>query len=467
MRERGDDITNNARSVDIVTLIIEPYRRMPKDKPVGFVIDARTVVGEWSGVTWKDIPPRAVLYANDTRDVRPMYDAGIVEANYWKKPGYMRTLSSWKWIHSDGHPHTIYDLRGTLRRVDPVERLAAILGYVDAVRAYGGAPSSPAGMLHMLTRITAPTKFRERSGRFPGTFLWRGSRVERSKHRQTEYTACDYWDMRSAFPTALRNVMLPGHWRHVVTDTIPHVETGFARAKVDIPWMMYGPIPDLGKRHPDFPTETYVRGVWAFDELRMAQAVGCTVTVYEAWIGNAYRQPFSVWGQLVDELRATVPRAAVPVVKMAANRYVGRWAMDGWREHSRMVNGDPHWWAENGHRRPESLTVHGLVTANVRSFLFIDGIHPYPAHFIFCHTDGVALMTDETIDARPPPDDHWRVKAFMERLILLNPQRYAYMPGADDVDPEPWRYVCAGVPEEVAEPFFHRRLQKALSAVDN
>lgn len=158
---------------------------------------------------------------------------------------------------------------------------------------------------------------------------------------------------------------------------------------------------------------------------------------------------------MVAELRAAVPESSVSMVKMAANRYVGRFAMDGHREHSRMVNGELEWTIEKGHRRPESLTVHGLVTASVRATLFRDGIYPYPFHFVFCHTDGVALMADAAIDRRPPPRETWRIKAYMERLLLLNPQRYAYRPGADD--PEPWRYVVAGVPEPVAAPFFLRR----------
>jgi hypothetical protein len=441
-----------------MTLTIAPYVKPPTDKPVGMVLDADTVVGEWEGNRWRDIPKRAVLYVDDAPTMRPMYDAGEVEAIYWKKPGYMRSLSSWKWEHSDGHRHTIYDLRGTLKKAP--DRLAALLAFVDRVRSLGGAPTSPPGMLHALTRLSQVSEFREQGARFPGTFLWRGSRIERGRHDKMTFGATDLWDIRSAFPHALRTAHVPRKWRHVVTDRIPEVESGFARARVDVPWFMHGPIPDVAKHHPDFPVETYLRGVWSLDELRAAEAVGCTVRVVEAWIGNSYRQPFADWGRLVDDLRASVPLSTVPLVKMAANRYVGRFAMDGHRERSRYVNGELVWIVEAGHKKPDSLTVHGLVTADVRARLYIDGIYPYPAHLVFCHTDGVALLTDASVDRRHPPLDRWRVKAFMERLVFLNPQRYAYQPGADDLGTDPWRYVCAGVPDEVAGDFFRRRFLK-------
>jgi len=442
-----------------MTLILAPYTRPPTDKPVGVVLDTRTVVGEWVGRMWNDIPKRAVLYVNDAPTLRPMYDAGELEAIYWAKPGRLRKLSSWRWDHPDRHRHSIFILQGTLSKVPVEHRLAAVLAVIDKIREWGAAPASPVGMLNALQRISMTSTFRESSANAPGEYLWRGSRIERGKHFAVEYGPTDIWDMRSAFPRALTEVSIPTRWRrYKAGKDLPEVESGFCHARVNVPWYMYGPLPDVWLANPTFPVETKLSGIWSLDELRIAQATGCEISPREYWVGNTSTQPFAEWGRMIDELRASVPESSVKIVKMAANRYVGRFAMDGHRERSRMVNGELEWVVEKGHRRPESLTVHGLVTADVRSTMFVEGIWPYPAHFIFCHTDGVALMTDASIDARPPPSKRWRVKTFMERLLLLNPQRYAYRPGPED--PAPWRYVVAGVPEEVAEPFFLRRWGK-------
>lgn len=448
-------------------MILKPYDRGPVARPVGLVVDDRTVIGEWKGTRWKDIPRKAALYCNSVRTLQRMYERGQLEKIWWKKDKRIGSLTGWRWVHPiNDTKHTVYFLRNVLGNLSPEKQLAAVLQMVEFVRNAGGAPSSPVGMLNGLLRISLPDTLWESAERMPVDRIWRGSRVQLAKTTRSEYGPTDLWDLRSAFPTALRNVPVPRRWRRYEPsrtkyDPLPDTEAAYVRAIVHVPWMMYGPLPDIGLAHPNFPTETFVRGVWSLDELRVAEAVGCEIFTLEFWTGNSFRFPFRDWGAMVDELRASVDRDALGLVKMAANRYVGKFAMAGRRERSYMQNGTEYWIRERGRKRPDSLSIHGLVTSGVRAQVFAQGIHPFPGHFVFCHTDGVALQADEVTEDRHPPMESWRIKTYMERLLLINPQRYAYRPGAEDIGPGDWRYVIAGIPESAAEGFFERRWLKS------
>lgn len=442
-------------------LRLRPYVRTAQDRPVGLVLSPTKVIGEWTGTRWKNVPRKAALYCNAARTMRPLYERGECEAVYWKKSARIRSLTGWKWWHpTTNDPHTVYFLRETLNRIPEAERFGALLEFVSFIRAAGGSPGSPVGMLNSLMRVSLSESFTESSINVPTDYIWRGSRVQQADRMAREYGFTDLWDIRAAFPSALANAYVPRRWRHYpagVDSDLPDAPAGYARAIVYVPWFMHGPIPNVSAHRPDFPTEGFVRGIWSFDELRAAEAVGCELYILEFWTGSMFRQPFKEWGRMVRELRAAVGRDAERLVKMAANRYVGKFAMDGHRERSRYVKGTEKWIIERGHKRPESITVHGLVTANVRAELFTNGIHPYPAHFIFCHTDGVALQADEYTTEMRPPDDRWAIKAEMERLLLINPQRYAYVAAPPDIEPGNWRYVVAGIPQEVASDFFDDR----------
>lgn len=455
--------SRSAFPIQFYLVIVKPYSRGPVQRPVGYVLDSETVIGEWAGTSWSDVPAKAALYSNDVRPMHPLYERGECEKVWWHKQNRIRSLTGWRWWDDRDRPHTVYFLRQTLSAIPEGKRFPAILEFVNYVRSQGGAPGSPVGMLNGLLRISLPSTLVESCATAPVDRLWRGSRVEARKGVHTEYGPTDLWDMRSAFPTAFREVPVPRRWEHYQAkgqELLPDTEAAFVRAIVHVPWMMYGPLPDVALPHPNFPIgPTWLRGVWSIDELRSAEAAGCDVFVLEYWTADHFRHPFREWGTLVDELRASVGKDAVKLVKMAANRYVGKFAMDGHRERSRMIQGTETWTVERGHKRPESLAVHGLVTAGVRAHLFSEGIYPYPAHFVFCHTDGVALdATSEAIGH--PPDGRWSVKAYMERLLLINPQRYAYRPGAEDREPGDWRYVVAGVPQPGAEGFFATRWLK-------
>lgn len=446
-----------------MTLTLTRYKRTPVQREVGYVIDENTVQGEWDGMSWADVPRKAALYANDTRAMRILYAQGKCEAIYWKKSARIRSLTGWKFYHPKGYTNQVYYLRSALARVPEHERLSAILAFVDFVRGLGGGVSSPTGMLNSVLRVSLPDSFRESSFGVPVDYIWRGSRVQQVTDMRSDFGPTDLWDMRSAFPSTLSHTALPRKWREYESkmgEDIPGAESGFAYAYVHVPWFKYGPLPDTMREHPDFPVDQFIHGVWSLDELRVAESVGCEVLMLRYWVGSSYRHPFEEWGRLVTELRESIDRNAVQLVKMAANRFVGKYAMDGHRERSYIdKTGKEKWIIEQGHKYPDSLTVHGLVTSEVRSRLFAEGIHPYPAHFVFCHTDGVALDAGAEALGHPPTPD-WQVKAYMERLLLVNPQRYAYRPGAEDIEPGDWRYVVAGVPQPGAEGFFRKRWLK-------
>ncbi len=446
-------------------LIIKPYSRGPTDRAVGYVVDSRTVLGEWQGRRWNKVPRKAALYCNDMRAMEPMYQRGECEKIWWQKKGRIKMLSGWKWWRETGDPIRIYFLHGALDKTAEPERLGAILDMVSFVREQGGGPSSTAGMLHSMFRANLPAPLYESALEMPAESIWRGSRVQRRDKAAHEYNMIDLWDMRSAFPSALRSVPVPRKWKRYgiagggYNPPLPQTEAAYIRAKVHVPWMMHGPLPDVGLHHPTFPTETWLRGVWSLDELKAAEAVGCTILIEEFWTGNHFSEPFRDWGNLVDELRGVMRPESIRLAKMAANQYVGRFAMDGYRMRSRMVGRQEAWIEEAGWKRPDSLTIHGLVTADVRTQLFTEGIYPYPVHFVFCHTDGVALMAESEAIGHPD-DTKWTVKAYMEKLYLLTENRYAYRPGAEDFEPGDMRYVVAGIPEQVAEPFFHKRWER-------
>lgn len=425
------------------------------------VVDHDRVMGEWSGHRWQDVPRTAALYCDDVRLMESLYMAGECERIYWKNRDRILRLTGWKWWNGD-NPHTVYFTQGVLKRVAPGRRLPALLSLIERVRELGGGPSSPVGMLNSLFRASLQRPLRESTDTMPISRVWRGARIQAAVRHSTEYGPSDLWDMRSAFPNALRSTWVPRKWRHYTArmgEGLPDTQAAYVRAIVHIPWMMYGPLPDVGLHHPNFPTQTFVRGIWELSELKAAEAVGCTVFVLEYWTAHYFSQPFAEWGNLVDDLRESVSPHAKGLVKFAANRYVGRFAMDGHRERSRHVNGKEVWTVEKGQCLPESLSVHGMVTGSVRSTLYMEGIHPYPAHFIFCHTDGVALDMTAYDALGVPPSNHWRPKASMERLLLISPERYAYDPGVTERGR--WRYVIAGVPEEAdRRGFFVKRWAK-------
>jgi|ERR1700675_1325922 len=427
-------------------LVIKPYTRKPIPKPVGIVVDCNRVIGEWEGERWKDIPSSAVLYANDVRDVDVRYQTGELIGNWWKSIGNKRRTS---WTY---RKQRIYFIRGTLDAIPIEQRLPTLLEFVGTVRDAGAAVGSPVGMLRSLQRVHCETAFIESSYGVPIQHVWRGPRIQQSSAVRGQFESVALWDIKSAYPTALTNVQVPRRWTdHTAMphERIPDVPAGFALAIVRVPWMMYGPLPDVGIKHPtkNFPTDTFLKGVWSFDELHAAEAVGAEIFLLRYWIGNHYRQPFQEWGSIVRDLRANVGPDAERLVKMAANRFVGTLAMDGHQEHSWIENGIEQWSADSGRAHPTSLTTHGTVTSAVRAQLFQEGIHPFPGHFVFCHTDGVALLAEDMI-----PSPRWVIKALMDALYLINPERYAYR-----TFPDPkLHYITAGIPDIFAGRFFER-----------
>src|SRR5215831_7273320 len=93
---------------------IEPLSRTT-DRPIGLVLDAETIVGEWDGIRWRDVPRKAALYVNAVRDIWPKIETGELTSRYWISDVKQHwNPSGWDWESPQGNRHRLYFLKHAL-----------------------------------------------------------------------------------------------------------------------------------------------------------------------------------------------------------------------------------------------------------------------------------------------------------------------------------------------------------------
>lgn len=438
---------------------IQPLRKVI-DRPVGYVVDSRRIIGEWIGERWDDVPRKAALYVNARIDIHDRIINGDLTASVWYRAnGRPSRISSWIWESPSGNVHKLYHLEGALDNVPIGFRFPAIVEFVDMVREAGANVGSLSGMMGSIERATITTTVRVPLDLgIPANRLWRGSRIQKRSGIQAHFGPTNLWDMPNAYPMRLAGLAVPVAWKeypgHPRMD-IPD-EEGVAFAYVVVPPMLYGPVPDTSMRRK-FPTDSELTGFWTLTELRAARDSGARVYLLRVWMGTVYRHPWRRWGNTVREMRHRAGAGARSLVKKGSVQYVGSIAAHGEVRHQRYVTPDhAETWTVGAPRMPQAVAVHGLVTARVRTDLFTDAIERWGPSFVSCHTDGALLLDDERIVVGRTSEE-WRNKRKMQEVIILDAQRYAWRDYGGE-----WHYVFAGIPEKVLEPLFWRSWERRL-----
>jgi hypothetical protein len=440
-------------------MILKPVKKVI-DRPIGYAQDSETVIGEWSGTRWADVPRKAHLYANNAADLRPRYQTGDLEARRWvrgTRSGYGR-ITGWTWNGPHG-VHTITNLRGDMNRVPIPQRFQVLDEWASYMRSFGANVSSPSSTVSSVIRagLDAPVYLAQDED-LPTDQLCRGSRIEHKGGVRAEFGHSYLWDIASAFPAALISLRVPNRrWREYPMGPRSPIPTdpGFGHAVVHVPSMPLGPLPD--KWNPirlRFPTDDVLEGIWSLDELREAERVGCRVMLMSVWVSRQFATPFAEFGQLLADMRNNLSEGALRIAKRGANGQVGTFAREGHQLRSRYINGIEEVWEYGGHCKPKGLGIHAQITGAVRSKLFGEGIAPNAEQFVSCHTDGVILQVTDTqllgTGCGIIPGD-WDIKRDMEKVYLLDAQRYAWE------DSEGTHYSVAGIPSESVERFFMRK----------
>ncbi len=414
------------------------------------------------GVTFEKSAPRELICRADHRiycttgvtALRNVIDARAWTATVWKGRASSMAL--------DGTKVRIGNLRGALdASPDPYADLRTFLDWV------GGRNVNPASVGTMATNLwrstldgpmdldsdpkaTTPAFFGGRQEAVPGN-----------------YRHLVHYDISAAYPhsmagkpyaAGLRRVQVDPKWR---SD-----EPGIARATVLVPPdLRWGPLP---WRHPDFPDAVAypadggpVEGTWSLVELEAARALGCHVTMHEAWIPTSLCRPFDAWWELMQEGRR-LPGGASILAKMVANTLWGTFAMEGdlteWKWSTKHGTDIPHPISPTAPRRnlPHARTRHVAVetTARVRVRLLSEGLYGCPVPPLHVDTDGIivrgSIPCPEPAGGRP---GRWREKFRTRACEVVAPQTYRYTCGKGcDISHPKWHYVSAGrTPDEARE----------------
>lgn len=278
-------------------------------------------------------------------------------------------------------------------------------------------------------------------------------------------------DIRAAYAQTLGELRYGGHWHHFATGrggyplpTEPGGPLLFVRARVQVPDMAYGPLPERPRAEREalltimqpvvYPTARTFQGTWTWEELLQAEASGCKILrVLDVWKNNTTSQPFLPWWAAVEQGRAMAGFAGqlakatgnatwgMFAVRAGGRRQVLRVAEGGRRDVSKPLGG-----GGNPSLRAPDLAeqITGRVRAELHRGMVLAG-----GRLACAHTDGIWAFATVTVPG-------WRRKRQAAGLRLLNPQALAYSwDGAEE-------YVVAGVPEWRAAQWFEERWAAAL-----
>jgi hypothetical protein len=237
----------------------------------------------------------------------------------------------------------------------------------------------------------------------------------------------------------------------------------FVRARVRIPELEYGPLPDRPRSSshpflrlglgPEYPVGVTMQRLWTWPELEAAELAGCRIVrLVDVWAHFAGgRRPFASWLEAVERGRRMRGLAGT-LAKMTGNALWGRFAMRssaGVRtiraRHGRLTASRP------APLPGGALAAHDLaetVSGRVRAELY-RAMLTLGAAVLCVHTDGLWRAAGGELEG-------WRVKVRAERLDLLGPQalRYTLPDGSSEV-------VLAGTPSLYAPARFEELWQEA------
>lgn len=397
--------------------------------------------------------------------LRHAYDARLWTCRLW------RGTSPAAMVFDKGP--AVRSLRGALSEsADPYGELVRFLTWA---RRYGVQPASVGTMGWNLWRATLPRTLAFDSDPEVASPALYGGRQQARAGVYRSGKGMASWDIAAAYPTAMAAAPFAGVLRRVVGMTALDLtdEPGLARATVVVARSLpFAPLP-LRIEEPwakglTLWSDGVVDGTWAWRELRAAQALGCQVTVHEAWAPTSVVDPFVGWWELVQAGRA-LGDGAGRLAKVCSNTLWGTFAMDGavsewtWSEHlglenARMVR------AEEPRRLPHARIRHlaAETTARVRTRLLMEGLYGdglrgrVPVHV---DTDGIICRGD-LLGPGPQGDrpGQWRRKRRMVTVDVRAPQFYRYScVDCATAKHRRWHYVTAGMTPEDAEEHWRKR----------
>jgi hypothetical protein len=307
-----------------------------------------------------------------------------------------------------------------------------------------------------------------------------GGRITNGPFGSGEYTGqLAHWDLPAAYATEIGTVRYGGRWfqsgthRAHLDDMHRKRVPIFVRARVYVPkGLQFGPLPTRPRTplHPfkalllqhsgrRYPTGKTIQGIWTYEEIIVAEQVGCTVKIIEAWKHSApMDSPFRSWWVAVQEGREMQGLAGL-LAKTTGNALWGMFAMDPSLRGSTSIHYKPKGYKRIEIRKPKArpypipaVDLAEIVAGRVRARLY-EAIATLGDRLVCAHTDGLWAMEPTTM-----PGD-WRIKSRASEMQLLDPQRYRYW---DRGKPS---VTYSGVPIEQAAESFETKWGEYVEAV--
>jgi len=417
---------------------VQPLSRQ-QYRPIGLVApDAAWVTGEWPGSSWEDVPKGAKLYVLRKSHLFKVVQGGEGRIRLWRG----------KVTGFELRGHRICNLRGAVAGEEPFEILRE---WAEWIRANGANVGSPAGSGYSLWRSTLPNDFVTWGDvPAPGSYMTGGRQGE--IERNACYEDCDLWDISSAYAHALGTLKVPTVWRHHARGPkdVTDEDSGYARAGIYVPPMVWGPLPFRERGYNSFPTDGVFTGTFSFDELRAASAAGCDYTILDAWTARSHRMSFLPWWEIVKAGRAELSPEAAVLVKLSANSLWGRFMSEGVAEWWRFQGHELIVEEEKYHAQPTAPALSGLVSARIRARLFTEALNAVPV--ISCHTDGVITPRGEHITPNTGAPGRWRIKDQARTLDMISAQSFRFTRVDGSVE-----YHVAGIHDPIARERYFRQ----------
>lgn len=456
-------------------MIVKPYKRHPERKRVALV----TPEGEFVNEDGETLDPSRVKkgYRCFTawETARKLTDEGRGESLVWN--GEIIRWRPFQHVDEDDwipRPSDVYVLRVPLyERAEP--NLSELARWRDWLWRYRATPGTMGGTSMSLLRacIRRPLWTSVQWDK-----LWirqsAGGIIRMGPHGPGEYTGhLIHWDLPAAYASEIGTLRYGGRWwdepnttdawlAHLVARGIPVM----VRARVRIPDLMYGPLPVRPRKLVDFnplnrnilslsgklyPVGKTIQGIWTYEEICAARAVGCRVRTLQAFTHSSARQsPFTEWWGAIQAGR-DMEGLAGGLAKVTGNALWGMFALDPSIRGRRSIHYKP---GKNRRMLMRRLPVGGfhpvpaidlaeIVAGRIRARLY-EAMTLYGDDLVSAHTDGL-WAAGET-----HPGGEWRAKESARRVQILSPQHMRHW-SAGKAHPTT---MYAGVPYEQAESKF-------------
>lgn len=427
-------------------MILRPYKRGPKIKPVGIFVSPHVAVDADGAripkARWRS--HRMYARRSDARDFFTRNTSSRL--HYWNDH-----LNAWE--ASGGVRASLLD----------VEDHRAVFAWADWIVASGGAPGSPSGSARTLLQATIPHALYPRGDVPPLEALHGGREWGREAGR---YGPGLHYDIAAAYLGVLGRLRYSGRW--YATPNLRRVPDGaitFHAAEVTVTqgdvWDG-GPIVTTPRelRPPGKPEQEPLRfahgthtGIWTGAELAAALEVGAQVSITQTWYCSTRSRPFLGFHNLIQAGRRELDGEAAALVKMTGNAAWGGFALHPLsikkvRFHTPGGGTDT---AEEAAQVPNPmLDLAEQLTGQVRARLYTDLIAETAdcGELLLAYIDGGVLLRGACRgkDHRATLVGDWRIKDRSEWVEYLSPRWYRYwsIPKAKVV------YKCAGIEAEHA-----------------